>query len=147
VRGPTASGAASVWGSHVRGLRFPPADNSQRPPPPCSTPPLFALQETGREGLMDCALQVRAQPPCPLSVAVPCAVPARGLDLTAPRLIIMRDELAHSPLSCFPYRQDGSSYVCGCCGGVVMVSRRAQHEALWCSGAAGGDGPQDAMAA
>ncbi|GLC50549.1 hypothetical protein PLESTB_000392100 [Pleodorina starrii] len=33
--------------------------------------------------------------------------------------------------------QDGSSYVCGRCRGVVLIHRRQQHEAFWCQGAAG----------
>lgn len=28
--------------------------------------------------------------------------------------------------------QDGSSYVCSCCGGVVPVRRREHHQQFWC---------------
>ena len=31
---------------------------------------------------------------------------------------------------------DGSSFVCGRCGGVVSKSRRQQHEMFWCSSGA-----------
>lgn len=30
---------------------------------------------------------------------------------------------------------DGSSYACPRCGGVVLLTRRQQHEAFWCQGA------------
>ncbi|GLC39208.1 hypothetical protein PLESTM_000864000 [Pleodorina starrii] len=33
--------------------------------------------------------------------------------------------------------QDGSSYVCGRCRGVVLIHRRQQHETFWCQGTAG----------
>ena len=38
---------------------------------------------------------------------------------------------------------DGSSYVCGGCGGLVSVERRAQHEQFWCG--KGSDDNDDAM--
>ncbi len=33
---------------------------------------------------------------------------------------------------------DGSSYACPRCGGVVLASRRQQHDAYWCPRGAGG---------
>ncbi|GLI64938.1 hypothetical protein VaNZ11_008339 [Volvox africanus] len=33
--------------------------------------------------------------------------------------------------------QDGSSYVCSRCQGVVLLSRRLQHEQIWCQGPGG----------
>ncbi|PNH12409.1 hypothetical protein TSOC_000636 [Tetrabaena socialis] len=35
--------------------------------------------------------------------------------------------------------QDGSSFVCGRCGGVVLTARRAQHAQFWCQQGAGGE--------
>ncbi|KAG2493531.1 hypothetical protein HYH03_008345 [Edaphochlamys debaryana] len=56
----------------------------------------------------------------------------------------------HAPILCETGREgfvecaisDGTSYACPRCGDVVLASRRAQHEAFWCSagGAGGGDG-------